>query len=116
MSVHCINKEIVWLQRALEAEAALESGRAAAVISKADFNLKKSQHIQVPPGGLISKSPNQPKASWKWRWGCEHTLRQRGGWMCGLCVLVVEPRVQQGDTFLVSDTPLFSRVGLIPQR
>lgn len=35
--------------------------------------------------------------------------------MCGLCVSVVEPRVQRGDTFLVSDTPLFSRVGLIPQ-
>lgn len=37
---------------------------------------------------------------------------QTEGWMCGLCVLVVE----QGDTFLVSDPPLFSRVGLIPQR
>lgn len=43
-------------------------------------------------------------------------LEMEVGWMCGLCVLLVEPRVQQGDIFLVSDTALFSTVGLLAQR
>ena len=44
--------------------------------------------------------------------------RLSNGWVDAwtVCMLVVEPRVQQGETFMVSNIPLFSRDGLIPVR
>lgn len=70
------------------------------------------------PGGFFSKVPSLPKVIWKWRRGADSSERLQGRWVDAWAVhrLVVEPRVQQGESFTVSNIPLLSRDELIPKR